>query len=129
MVIDSKLEQSGTRSNANFGITANREFIVGYVSDADVEGWIGKQEIVQLVAGVVWLVRNGENYVKHSLQTEDMSVQDTGGSFVNTVSARTAIGHDAHGRLVCLLARLLNVCGCIIFVSSLARTRTDATHN
>ena len=35
---------------------------------------------VQLVSGVVWLVRNGTNFVKHSLEIEAMyhRVQETG---------------------------------------------------
>lgn len=80
---------------------------------------------VQLVSGVVWLLRNGEVYINQSLTAECDKTQETGTetcshvtrqrtssltlllllkghfrTFVDVVSARTAVGHDAEGRLV-----------------------------
>ena len=72
----------------------------------------------QLVSGVIWLVRNGKNNVQNALQFENGGIQgcffhqngriknnftlDTFNleDFVKVQSARTAIGHDADGRLV-----------------------------
>ncbi|XP_051255305.1 N-acetylglucosamine-1-phosphodiester alpha-N-acetylglucosaminidase isoform X2 [Dicentrarchus labrax] len=57
---------------------------------------------VQLVSGVVWLLRNGEVYISESLKAECDKTQETGllKTFVDVVSARTAVGHDAEGRLI-----------------------------
>lgn len=81
---------------------------------------------VQLVSGVVWLLRNGEVYIPQSLTAECDETQETGmetqscdrtaddislttlssapkghfQTFVDVVSARTAVGHDAEGRLI-----------------------------
>lgn len=82
---------------------------------------------VQLVSGVVWLLRNGEVYVNQSLTAECDETQETGTeacshvtgqlslllnasffpaiagvlrTFVDVSSARTAVGHDATGRLI-----------------------------
>ncbi len=54
----------------------------------------------ELVGGVVWLVRRGENYVSQSSVLEEMGTQETGRDFATIVSARTAIGHDADGALL-----------------------------
>ena len=55
-----------------------------------------------LVGGVLWLVRNSQNYVAQSLLAECGDVQDTGHLqyFAEVISARTAIGHDREGRVV-----------------------------
>jgi len=50
----------------------------------------------------LWLVREGESYVGESLEEEDMSYQSTGDQFATVKSARTALGHDDHGRLILL---------------------------
>ena len=77
-----------------------------------------------LVSGLGWLVREGEVYVEESfhsrrppvhpskedadspilssLYSEDMSAQSSGDSFPTLLSARTALGHDAQGRLLLL---------------------------
>ncbi|KAM8870376.1 N-acetylglucosamine-1-phosphodiester alpha-N-acetylglucosaminidase isoform 2-T2 [Spinachia spinachia] len=57
---------------------------------------------VQLVSGVVWLLRNGEVYINQSLQAECDETQETGlfRYFVDVVSARTAVGHNAEGDVI-----------------------------
>ena len=54
------------------------------------------------MSGVIWLVRNGSSFVNESMTLECSSHEDTGRmkTFVDVISARTAIGHDADGRLV-----------------------------
>jgi len=54
-----------------------------------------------LVAGVVWLVKDGKSFVRTSWRSiEDHTTQETGGDFDTIVSARNAIGHDEQGRCV-----------------------------
>ena len=77
---------------------------------------------VQLISGACWLVRNGQPYVSQSIFYEgsmndvlslktsyfrlDISdpcagqfpaTYETGAKFTSSISARTAIGHDANG--------------------------------
>ena len=55
-----------------------------------------------LVGGVLWLVRDGTNYVEEALKAECGDIQETGSlrTFADVISARTAVGHDAEGRVV-----------------------------
>ena len=50
----------------------------------------------------MWLVRDGVNYVSESLLAECGDVQETGHLqyFADVISARTALGHDAAGRVI-----------------------------
>ena len=61
---------------------------------------------VLIIVGVIWLVRNRTNYVNESKYLECSDNEDTGKmeTFVNVISARSAIGHDGKGRVV--LARV-----------------------
>ncbi|XP_077972755.1 uncharacterized protein LOC144427681 [Styela clava] len=88
----------GNIQNANFGITKNGTFVVGYITSEDIE----KMDFEQLIGGAVWLVRNGSPYVEESFKCESADVQETGTlrTFIDVQSARTAIGHDALGRVV-----------------------------
>uniref|UniRef100_UPI0037E82893 N-acetylglucosamine-1-phosphodiester alpha-N-acetylglucosaminidase-like n=1 Tax=Semicossyphus pulcher TaxID=241346 RepID=UPI0037E82893 len=101
VVSDGRLVQdSGGIQNAQFGIRKDGTLVFGYLSQEDV---VDKSNpFVQLVSGVVWLLRNGEVYINQSLTAECGETQDTGllHTFVDVVSARTAVGHDAEGRLM-----------------------------
>lgn len=68
-------------------------------ADSDAAG-AAKEPVVQLVAGLGWLVRSGKNYVAESMKQEDLSQQQTGPQFADMRSARTALGHDRAGRVV-----------------------------
>lgn len=63
-----------------------------------------RSDFDQLIAGLVWLVRDGKSYVATGAPQshEDMSAQETGSSsvFIDVASARTAIGVDGEGRIV-----------------------------
>ncbi|XP_045141984.1 N-acetylglucosamine-1-phosphodiester alpha-N-acetylglucosaminidase [Echinops telfairi] len=61
-----------------------------------------RNPFVQLLSGVVWLIRNGSIYVNESLSAECDETQETGSfnKFVNVISARTAVGHDREGQVV-----------------------------
>ncbi|XP_033755064.1 N-acetylglucosamine-1-phosphodiester alpha-N-acetylglucosaminidase-like [Pecten maximus] len=92
------VQDSGGIQNAHFGIKANGELFFGYLSEIDLIA----DDFLQLVGGVIWLVRNGEVYVSESLNIECADMQETGSleTFTNIVSARTAVGVDKQGRVL-----------------------------
>ncbi|XP_068585971.1 N-acetylglucosamine-1-phosphodiester alpha-N-acetylglucosaminidase-like isoform X2 [Cebidichthys violaceus] len=94
------VRDSGGVQNAQFGIRRDGSLVFGYLSQEDVLDQ--SNPFVQLVSGVVWLLRNGEVYINQSLEAECDETQETGKfrTFVDVVSARTAVGHDAEGHLV-----------------------------
>lgn len=99
LVSDGRMVQNhGDVQNANFGITKNGTIVVGYVSAEEIE----RLDFKQLIGGAVWLVRNGSPYVEEAFKCESADVQETGTlrTFIDVRSARTAIGHDAQGRVV-----------------------------
>ncbi|XP_063736140.1 N-acetylglucosamine-1-phosphodiester alpha-N-acetylglucosaminidase-like isoform X2 [Eleginops maclovinus] len=94
------LRDSGGVQNAQFGIRRDGTLVFGYLSQEDVLDQSNPFE--QLISGVVWLLRNGEVYINQSLKAECDETQETGKfrTFVDVVSARTAVGHDAEGKLI-----------------------------
>ncbi|NXM48802.1 NAGPA acetylglucosaminidase, partial [Gymnorhina tibicen] len=101
VVSDGKLvRDSGGLQNAQFGIRKDGTMVFGYLSEEDVLDQ--SNPFVQLVSGVVWLLRNGEVYINQSRVAECGDTQTTGTfeRFINVISARTAVGHDSQGRLV-----------------------------
>ncbi|TTA40573.1 N-acetylglucosamine-1-phosphodiester alpha-N-acetylglucosaminidase [Bagarius yarrelli] len=101
IVSDGRLVQnSGGVQNAQFGIRKDGTLVFGYLSEDEVLD--RENPFVQLVSGVIWLLRSGEVYINESLQVECSSSQETGKlqEFVDVISARTAVGHDAKGRLI-----------------------------
>ncbi|XP_074014864.1 N-acetylglucosamine-1-phosphodiester alpha-N-acetylglucosaminidase [Numenius arquata] len=101
VVSDGKLvRNSGGLQNAQFGIRKDGTMVFGYLSEEDVLDQANP--FVQLVSGVVWLLRDGEVYVSQSQVAECGDVQTTGtfDKFINVISARTAVGHDSQGQLV-----------------------------
>ncbi|NWS98674.1 NAGPA acetylglucosaminidase, partial [Mionectes macconnelli] len=101
VVSDGKLVvNSGGLQNAQFGIRKDGTMVFGYLSEEDVLDQTNP--FVQLVSGVVWLLRDGEVYINESQVAECGDTQTTGtfDKFINVISARTAVGHDRQGRLV-----------------------------
>nr|6U11_A Chain A, EGF-like domain-containing protein [Xenopus laevis] len=101
IVSDGKLVQSAKGiQNAQFGIKSDGTLIFGYLSEEQVLE--AENPFVQLLSGVVWLLRNGEVYINQSKAAESDKTQTTGDfdHFINVISARTAIGHDREGRLI-----------------------------
>ncbi|NXW50787.1 NAGPA acetylglucosaminidase, partial [Nyctiprogne leucopyga] len=101
VVSDGKLvRNSGGVQNAQFGIRKDGTMVFGYLSEEDVLDQANP--FVQLVSGVVWLLRDGEVYVSQSQMAECGEIQTTGtfNKFINVISARTAVGHDSQGQLV-----------------------------
>ncbi|CAG5121846.1 unnamed protein product, partial [Candidula unifasciata] len=91
------VRDSGGIQNAHFGLTKDGFIYTGYLSELDLV----LQDFTQLVGGVVWLVRDGENYVDESKAIECSDTEETGAMdrFVTVMSARSAVGHDAKGRI------------------------------
>uniref|UniRef100_A0A1X7TAB2 Phosphodiester glycosidase domain-containing protein n=1 Tax=Amphimedon queenslandica TaxID=400682 RepID=A0A1X7TAB2_AMPQE len=105
IVSDGRLVKSANGvQNANFGIKEDGSIVVGYIPEEELHNQTNPFR--QLVTGVIWLVRNGTNYVNESKIMECSDHEDTGpmDTFVNVISARSAIGHDDKGRVV--LARV-----------------------
>ena len=101
IVSDGRIVQTNNNEqNANFGIRQDGTIVVGYISDEEILN--STNPFRQLVSGVIWLVRNGTNYVNESMKQECSSHEDTGKmeTFVDVISARTALGHDSQGRVV-----------------------------
>ena len=55
----------------SFGIRSDGYFIIGYLT----QDFLKYSEIKNLVSGVIWLVRNGKNYVHTASMKEDSVVQ------------------------------------------------------
>lgn len=101
IVSDGRIVQTAdNQQNVNFGIREDGTIVVGYIPDEDILNTTNPFR--QLVTGVIWLVRNGTNYVNESKKLECADHEDTGrmDTFVDVISARSALGHDVHGRLV-----------------------------
>ncbi|XP_041843799.1 N-acetylglucosamine-1-phosphodiester alpha-N-acetylglucosaminidase isoform X2 [Melanotaenia boesemani] len=94
------VQDSGGVQNAQFGIRRDGTLVFGYLSQSDVLDQ--SNPFVQLVSGVIWLLRNGEIYINQSLEAECDKTQETGQLqyFTDVVSARTAVGHDKEGKLI-----------------------------
>lgn len=77
--------------NAQFGVTNSSEYVAGYISAENVTS-MGFQ---QLIAGVLWLVKDGKSYVDQSRKFESPSSR-----FVTMAAPRTALAFDSRGRLL-----------------------------
>jgi hypothetical protein len=118
--------QTSEKHNVNFGIRSGK-FVTGYVTSDEITASASRgthEPFDTLVSGLGWLIREGEVYVDESFQSrsppehptsndansyiysstygEDMSAQTSGNQFSTLLSARTALGHDVHGRLLLL---------------------------
>ncbi|XP_063406911.1 N-acetylglucosamine-1-phosphodiester alpha-N-acetylglucosaminidase-like isoform X1 [Mytilus trossulus] len=85
--------------NVHFGITNDGFLHFGYLSKAE----IADNNYKQLIGGVFWLVRDGQSYLKESIniecQTEEQA--EIMEMYAKTIlSARSAIGHDKEGRIL-----------------------------
>nr|KAF6490352.1 N-acetylglucosamine-1-phosphodiester alpha-N-acetylglucosaminidase [Molossus molossus] len=94
------VSSAGGIQNAQFGIRRDGTLVTGYLSEEEVLDT--ENPFVQLLSGVVWLIRNGSIYINESQAAECDETQETGpfSKFVNVISARTAVGHDRKGQLV-----------------------------
>lgn len=94
LISESRIIQTSDVRVANFGVRGNK-FVVGYVDPATINS--SNPAFSQLVAGVGWLVRNGEVYLEEAMKQEHISE-----AFRTLLAPRIAIGHDAKGHLLIL---------------------------
>ncbi|XP_054720949.1 N-acetylglucosamine-1-phosphodiester alpha-N-acetylglucosaminidase-like, partial [Uloborus diversus] len=84
--------------NVHFGLTKDGQIFTGYLSK---EMYLSGN-FLQLVGGVVWVIRNGTGFVNSSKMLECEDTEETGpmDRFVNVRSARSVVGHDSEGNVV-----------------------------
>ncbi|XP_021366228.1 N-acetylglucosamine-1-phosphodiester alpha-N-acetylglucosaminidase-like [Mizuhopecten yessoensis] len=98
IISDGRLvRDSGGIQNAYFGIKENGDVFTGYLTEAD----IAKEKFIQLVSGVIWLIRDGKVNINTSMDYEcpealPASIQN----FSSSVSARSAVAVDRQGRVI-----------------------------
>jgi N-acetylglucosamine-1-phosphodiester alpha-N-acetylglucosaminidase len=99
IVSNGRVVQDDGPSNVNFGVLHNGSIVVGYLNETSIREW--DPPFVQLVAGVIWLVRDGENYVDRSIEIEYGGTQEGTNlrRFADIISARVGLGHDADGNV------------------------------
>eukprot|EP00607_Mallomonas_marina_P000535 CAMPEP_0182424676 /NCGR_PEP_ID=MMETSP1167-20130531/10907_1 /TAXON_ID=2988 /ORGANISM="Mallomonas Sp, Strain CCMP3275" /LENGTH=745 /DNA_ID=CAMNT_0024604663 /DNA_START=94 /DNA_END=2331 /DNA_ORIENTATION=+ len=101
LVSRAKVLQSGAPKGTHFGVRRDGLFFTGPIDSFDLKNLSSVFE--SLVTGDVWLVRQGLQYIKHSIT--DLSEE---GLLPRTLlndthrSARSAIGYDSSGRLMML---------------------------
>ncbi|XP_060073566.1 N-acetylglucosamine-1-phosphodiester alpha-N-acetylglucosaminidase-like [Ylistrum balloti] len=93
------VRDSGGIQNVYFGIKENGDIFTGYLTEADM----AKEKFIQLVGGVIWLIRNGEVNINESIDYEcsaPLPVAMTMQNFSSTLSARSAVAVDREGRVI-----------------------------
>ena len=93
--------QRSSRQNVFFGIEKVHgafQYAVGYASPDEVN----RRHWLQLVSGVVWLVKDGVSFVTESLKYEDFSAETSGSgeTFASLIAPRLAVGFDRSMALV-----------------------------
>jgi len=81
--------------SANFGIRNDGSLVIGYLKETDIVEM--QHPMLQMVSGIGWILRNGDNYLTESFQHEQCNL-DNLKRFFETRSARTFIGHDIQGQ-------------------------------
>ncbi|KAM9351872.1 N-acetylglucosamine-1-phosphodiester alpha-N-acetylglucosaminidase-like [Symphorus nematophorus] len=87
------VRDSGGQQDAQFGIRKDGSLVFGYLSQEDVLD--RSNPFIQLVSGVVWLRKHKER--ERQSQNPNTKVFC---DFVDVLSARTVVGHDADGNLI-----------------------------
>ncbi|KAJ8302805.1 hypothetical protein KUTeg_019201 [Tegillarca granosa] len=101
IVADGRLVQdSGGIQNVHFGITDDGYLYFGYLSQINLVS----ENFVQLAGGVIWIIRDGQIYLKESIDIECSDTEETGTvqRFANVLSARTVVGNNKEGQLLIL---------------------------
>lgn len=95
------LDSEGVQ-NAHFGITKDSHLFSGYLSEIDLVA----EQFYQLVGGVIWIIRDGKEYISESINIECQDTEETGTlqRFATVMSSRTAVGHDKDGRVLIMQA-------------------------
>ena len=82
--------------SANFGIREDGSIVVGYIKETDFKEM--RHPLKQLVTGVGWVLRNGDNNLSESLKHEQCNL-DNLQRFFEAKSARIFLGHDSRGNI------------------------------
>lgn len=80
------------KKSVSFGIKEDGEIVVGYFFNTDLY----KNNFKQLISGIGWILRNGEDYVEESFHEEKCNLNNID-EFFKSKSSRTFIGHDVSG--------------------------------
>lgn len=102
--------KSGTSARvATFALDHSNRIFVGYLNSSMLSSHHRRSQFSSystewrtVVSGLVWLVRNGQNFVNDAMSLEDFKVQTTGNptKFRNILAPRLGLGHDVLGRVV-----------------------------
>lgn len=82
--------------SVNFGIRDDGSIVTGYLKETDFKEM--RHPLLQLVTGVGWILRRGENYLSTSKQHEQCNL-DNLQNFFEVRTARTFLGHDSKGNV------------------------------
>ncbi len=99
VVSNGEVVQGASKQNVFLGIEriggSRYQYSIGYASPYEVN----KRDWLQLLSGVVWLVKDGKSFVQESLTYDDFSAETSGDgqTFANLVAPRLAAGFDASG--------------------------------
>ncbi|XP_033754725.1 N-acetylglucosamine-1-phosphodiester alpha-N-acetylglucosaminidase-like isoform X2 [Pecten maximus] len=98
IVSDGRLVQdSDGIQNVYFGIKENGDIFTGYLTADDM----AKEKFIQLVGGVIWLIRNGEVYINESMEYEcSAPIKAPIQNFTSSLSARSAVAVHKDGRVI-----------------------------
>ena len=82
--------------SVNFGIREDGSIVVGYLKENDLSEM--KHSLKQLITGVGWILRNGDDNLAESLKHEQCNL-DNLQRFFQAKAARTFLGHDSLGKI------------------------------
>jgi len=69
----------------NFGIRESGQIEIGYISAEEVaNNTVAEDPFLQLIAGVLWLVRDGKSYLDTSIQLEHVTNMCFAGASVSS---------------------------------------------
>jgi N-acetylglucosamine-1-phosphodiester alpha-N-acetylglucosaminidase len=104
LVIDGNLKQTAAKKMAHFGMTKSGKYLVGYFGEEKLKELHSKDPILQMISGLIWLVKDGQNNVDNAKDVEDPSLQESGtfNQFIEVRASRLAIGHNVDGELMIL---------------------------
>ena len=80
------------KKSAGFGIREDGGIVVGYFFESDIY----ENNLVQLISGIGWILKNGKSFVDDSFQDEKCNLNNAD-AFFHSKSSRTFIGHDSEG--------------------------------
>jgi len=80
------------KKNSGFAIRKDGGVSVGYFFKSDLY----RKDLLHLVSGIGWVLRDGEDYLAKSFEYEQCNLNNVH-NFVNLKTSRTFVGYDEHG--------------------------------